>query len=215
MLGHASRGPLYVFVKPAGGWVNGTQTAKLTASDGAAGDLLGGPSRSPVTRSSPGPAQTSRAMSPGCRLCLRRARRRLGDRDQTAKLTASDGAQVTSSAVGRHHGRHDRRRRVRRRLAPSPRRRRLRLRQAGRRLGERHGDGEADALGRPGKGQLRRLGRPRGRHHRRRRPILTCPATGAGAAYVFSQAPATITVTKTSLRRPTPAASTSRSREPW
>ncbi len=34
-------GSAYVFVKPAGGWANATETAKLTASDGAAGDLFG------------------------------------------------------------------------------------------------------------------------------------------------------------------------------
>jgi hypothetical protein len=32
---------VYVFVKPGPGWVNGTQRAKLTASDHAVGDLLG------------------------------------------------------------------------------------------------------------------------------------------------------------------------------
>jgi hypothetical protein len=35
------QGAAYVFVKPAGGWADATQTAKLTASDGAAGDALG------------------------------------------------------------------------------------------------------------------------------------------------------------------------------
>jgi hypothetical protein len=35
------QGAAYVFVKPGGGWSSGTQTAKLTASDGAAGDALG------------------------------------------------------------------------------------------------------------------------------------------------------------------------------
>jgi len=35
------QGAAYVFVKPAGGWANLTQTAKLTASDGAALDRLG------------------------------------------------------------------------------------------------------------------------------------------------------------------------------
>ena len=38
---NADQGSAYVFVKPGGGWVSATQTAKLTASDGAAGDLLG------------------------------------------------------------------------------------------------------------------------------------------------------------------------------
>ena len=38
---HNSQGALYVYVKPAGGWKDMTETAKLTASDGAVLDLLG------------------------------------------------------------------------------------------------------------------------------------------------------------------------------
>lgn len=34
-------GSAYIFAKPTGGWVNETQTAKLTASDGASNDKLG------------------------------------------------------------------------------------------------------------------------------------------------------------------------------
>jgi hypothetical protein len=40
--GNAGQGAAYVFVKPASGWGNMTQTAKLTASDGKAGDGFGG-----------------------------------------------------------------------------------------------------------------------------------------------------------------------------
>jgi len=40
--GNALQGAAYVFVKPASGWGNMTQTAKLTASDGKAGDGFGG-----------------------------------------------------------------------------------------------------------------------------------------------------------------------------
>ena len=39
--GNESRGAAYVFVKPASGWRNATQTAELTASDGADGDGFG------------------------------------------------------------------------------------------------------------------------------------------------------------------------------
>jgi hypothetical protein len=38
---NSSQGAAYVFVKPPGGWTNMTQSAKLTASDGAASDLFG------------------------------------------------------------------------------------------------------------------------------------------------------------------------------
>lgn len=40
--GNAAQGAAYVFVKPTSGWGNMTQTAKLTASDGKAGDGFGG-----------------------------------------------------------------------------------------------------------------------------------------------------------------------------
>ena len=39
---HPQQGALYVFTKPASGWSNATQTAKLTASDGQPTDFLGG-----------------------------------------------------------------------------------------------------------------------------------------------------------------------------
>jgi hypothetical protein len=39
--GKVSEGAAYVFVKPANGWGNMTQTAKLTASDGQAGSIFG------------------------------------------------------------------------------------------------------------------------------------------------------------------------------
>jgi trimeric autotransporter adhesin len=38
---NATHGAVYVYTKPAGGWINATQSAELTASDGAAADQLG------------------------------------------------------------------------------------------------------------------------------------------------------------------------------
>jgi hypothetical protein len=38
---NAGRGAVYVFVRPASGWANATQTAELTATDGAANDSFG------------------------------------------------------------------------------------------------------------------------------------------------------------------------------
>lgn len=38
---NTSQGAAYVFVRPAGGWSSGTESAKLLASDGVAGDSLG------------------------------------------------------------------------------------------------------------------------------------------------------------------------------
>ncbi len=39
--GNGNQGSLYVFQKPGSGWASGTERAKLTASDGTAGDQLG------------------------------------------------------------------------------------------------------------------------------------------------------------------------------
>ena len=39
--GNPGQGAVYVFTRPAGGWQDATQAAKLTASDGAAFDNLG------------------------------------------------------------------------------------------------------------------------------------------------------------------------------
>ena len=39
--GNSGQGAAYVFTEPGSGWASMTQTAKLTASDGAAGDYLG------------------------------------------------------------------------------------------------------------------------------------------------------------------------------
>ena len=39
--GNSAQGAVYIFTKPGGGWRDETQVAKLTASDGAAGDTLG------------------------------------------------------------------------------------------------------------------------------------------------------------------------------
>lgn len=39
---NAGQGAAYIFVKPSSGWTDMTETAKLTASDGKAGDGFGG-----------------------------------------------------------------------------------------------------------------------------------------------------------------------------
>jgi hypothetical protein len=41
LLNFLSKGAAYVFVKPSSGWATATESAKLSASDGAASDLLG------------------------------------------------------------------------------------------------------------------------------------------------------------------------------
>ena len=85
-------GAAYVFVKPVGGWASGTQTAKLTASDGAADDLARPDrSRSRATRSSPARPKSTTSR-PGRRLRLRQACRRLGGRDGDGQADRLGGA---------------------------------------------------------------------------------------------------------------------------
>ena len=78
----------YVFVKPAGGWTSGTQTAKLTASDGPSGTALASRLASPGIQLSsmpgtqPSRAVTSRAPSTSSS----------SPPAETAKLTAADVA---------------------------------------------------------------------------------------------------------------------------
>ena len=82
-------GSAYVFVKPSGGWSNMTQTAKLTASDGAGNDYFGYSVSvsgdtvvvgAPIDDSSRGSAYVFVKPSGGW-----------SNMTQTAKLTASDG----------------------------------------------------------------------------------------------------------------------------
>ena len=51
--GNIEQGAAYVFVKPAGGWANETEAAKLTASDGAAATSSAGRWGCPAARSWP------------------------------------------------------------------------------------------------------------------------------------------------------------------
>ncbi len=98
---NGGEGAAYVFVKPGGGWENGTQTAKLIASDGASYDELGysvGVSSDASTivagalkaniGSHPGQGAAYVFVKPGGGWA--------GDLNQTAKLTAWDGAMLDS-----------------------------------------------------------------------------------------------------------------------
>ncbi len=88
---NADQGAVYVFVTPANGWASGTETAKLTASDGAAGDLLGwgvAISGDTVVAGAPGAAFTSQ----GSAYLFVKPADGWASRTQTGKLTASDAA---------------------------------------------------------------------------------------------------------------------------
>lgn len=86
-------GAAYVFVEPAGEWVNSTQTAKLTASDGQNGDQLGySASISGNTIVAGAPYATVGAnQSQGAMYVFTKPTGGWANSTQTAKLTASDG----------------------------------------------------------------------------------------------------------------------------
>lgn len=82
-------GSVYVFERPASGWVSATETAKLTASDGANGAALGG------TVSLSGDTVVAGALGAlpnGAAYVFVKSQAAWQDGTETAKLTASDGA---------------------------------------------------------------------------------------------------------------------------
>jgi hypothetical protein len=85
-------GGAYVFTEPASGWANMTQTAKLTASDGAAGDYFGNSvsiSGSTVVVGAPGNAADG--SYGGASYVFAEPGWGWTTMNQTAELTASDG----------------------------------------------------------------------------------------------------------------------------
>ncbi len=97
---HNSAGAAYVFVKPASGWTNATQTAKLTASDGALGDDLGwsvAVSSETVVAGAPD-ADIASHKDAGAVYVFVKPAFGWANATQTAKLTASDSA--TSDELG-------------------------------------------------------------------------------------------------------------------
>jgi len=87
---------VYVFVRPSGGWSSTTEMAKLTASDGAEGDLLCSSGRDlrrrlDDRRRRP-ERESGRQLRPGRDLRVREARRGWTSATETAKLTASGGS---------------------------------------------------------------------------------------------------------------------------
>ena len=81
-------GSAYVFVKPAAGWATGTQTARLTASDGAANDQFG--YSVAVAGDTAVVGAWGDESQSGSAYVFTRGES--GGWDQTAMLTASDGA---------------------------------------------------------------------------------------------------------------------------
>ena len=101
--GNSMQGAAYVFVEPATGWADVTQTAKLMASDGKANDLFGdsvGISGNTVVGGALG-ASVGGNSSQGAAYVFVEPTTGWADMTQTAKLTASDGktADVFGSSV--------------------------------------------------------------------------------------------------------------------
>jgi hypothetical protein len=95
-----TQGAVYVFVMPANGWGNMTQTSELTASDGAAGDGLGASvaiSGGTIVTGAP-QAKIKRNQSQGAAYVFVQPAGGWVNMTETAKLTATDGVQ--DSALG-------------------------------------------------------------------------------------------------------------------
>jgi hypothetical protein len=91
---NVKQGTAYVFVMPAAGWAGATQTAELTASDGAAGDALGysvAVAGSTVVASAPGHTAGSNP-GQGAAYVFVMPASGWAKETQTAELTASNGA---------------------------------------------------------------------------------------------------------------------------
>ena len=130
-----SQGAVYVFVRPAGGWVSATEAARFTASDGIRNDNLG------TSVAISGDTIVAGAPSiggddPGAVYVFVKPGGGWANGTETAKLTASDGSlgdvgrrwrsRATRSSPGRRSD-----------VPATVAGRRLRVRQARRRLGER------------------------------------------------------------------------------
>jgi hypothetical protein len=87
--GQVNQGAAYVFVEPAGGWQNMTQTAKLTASDGSSQDQLGVSISLSANTVVSGAAQDDGG--PGKAYVFAEPAGGWRNMTQTAELTAADG----------------------------------------------------------------------------------------------------------------------------
>ena len=87
-----AQGAAYVYVRPVGGWVSMTESARLTASDGAAGDVLGTAvaiNGGTIVAGAPGATMNGR-LAAGASYVFVRPTGGWRTMTQTAKLTASD-----------------------------------------------------------------------------------------------------------------------------
>jgi hypothetical protein len=92
--GHTGQGAIYVYVRPLGGWANGTQTARLTSSDGGSNDNLGwstAMSGDTIAAGAPSAAVSGHA-GQGAVYVFAKPQAGWADGSEAAKLTAGDGA---------------------------------------------------------------------------------------------------------------------------
>ena len=87
---NSRQGAAYAFVKPTTGWANATQTAKLTASDGAANDFFG--NSVVVSGDTIVTGADGKDLDQGAAYVFVKPTTGWASATQTAKLTASDGA---------------------------------------------------------------------------------------------------------------------------
>jgi len=98
---NAQPGAAYLFVKPEGGWADMTQTAELTASDGAAGNAFGASlsvSNNTVVAGASCTPASSNGCGPGAAYVFVKPPSGWVNATQTAELIASDG--VPNEAFG-------------------------------------------------------------------------------------------------------------------
>jgi hypothetical protein len=89
--GNGAQGAAYVFVKPASGWANMTETAKLTASDGSSDAGFGAAAIAGGTVVVGAPGGTIQNPGPGAAYVFVKPNGGWSNMTQTAELTASDG----------------------------------------------------------------------------------------------------------------------------
>lgn len=95
-------GAAYVFVRPTSGWTNGTETAKLTASDGVSDDDFGynvAMQGETIAISAPNATIGSTTLE-GAVYVFQKNGTQWKNSTETAKLTASDGHEVSVVGIG-------------------------------------------------------------------------------------------------------------------
>lgn len=97
--GNVNQGSAYVFVRPAGGWASGVESAKLTASDGSEYEFLGHSVAIAGNTIVVGAAIESGGTQGAAYVFVKPAGGWVGSLTESAKLTASDGEPSDSLGI--------------------------------------------------------------------------------------------------------------------